>query len=233
MSLLRFAEHGGATFCVRDDTQDMNAARSCFVEDEYKLVGWVRPGDICIDIGAHIGGATMLMGALGGKVYAYEALGDNYDLLKFTVDYNGLDAVAHHLAVGGHCGPTVTYTGWFDQGVHRFISTLYHVTGESHEVEMVTLDAIMADIPHCRVIKIDCEGAEYEILEATSEETFGRIDRIVGEYHLVHGPNDHPRKQLLEYTKGLFVDVTGEPEHVVGTGAFDFRRKGEWGRIAL
>ncbi len=39
-------------------------------------------------------------------------------------------------------------------------------------------------IERCHFLKIDCEGAEHEIIATTSHAVFQRIDRIVLEYHL-------------------------------------------------
>ena len=53
------------------------------------------------------------------------------------------------------------------------------------QVESVTLDSIMDDlrIGKCDFLKMDCEGAEYEILRNTSRRTFRKIGRISMECH--------------------------------------------------
>jgi hypothetical protein len=38
-------------------------------------------------------------------------------------------------------------------------------------------------IKHCDLLKMDCEGSEYEILRSARPETLRCVDKIVGEYH--------------------------------------------------
>ena len=214
-------------FVTRPGTNDVNVILSCYEEDEYTLKGWVRPGDVCIDIGAHIGGASALMASLGGIVYAYEPVSENHRMLCENMARNGHSA-SHciHAAVMGYDGSVMVYLSTTDMH-HRNIGTTQNVTTDGEEVWAVTLDTIFSanQIEHCRVVKIDCEGPEWEILESASVDCLSRIDRIVGEYHLPRAL-EHPRQELLTRCKGLFEDVTPEPEHVIGTGAFDFRRRG-------
>ncbi len=40
------------------------------------------------------------------------------------------------------------------------------------------------DIAKCDLLKMDCEGCEYILLNKASRETFEKIDRIILEYHL-------------------------------------------------
>jgi len=53
------------------------------------------------------------------------------------------------------------------------------------EVQSITLERIFKwnDIDRCALLKIDCEGAEYEILEA-GEQYLDRIDWLMGEFHI-------------------------------------------------
>ena len=64
-------------------------------------------------------------------------------------------------------------------------------------------------IETCDLLKIDCEGSEYQILPAVSKETFARIKNIAMEFH--EGRPDELRSwleaggfQILSHDKGLF-----------------------------
>jgi hypothetical protein len=50
-------------------------------------------------------------------------------------------------------------------------------------VTCTTLDIILDEVGYCDLLKLDCEGSEYEILHGCSPETLSRVKRIVGEYH--------------------------------------------------
>ena len=83
---------------------------------------------------------------------------------------------------------------------------------EADEVVATTLDALFAKhaIERCDLLKIDVEGAEYDVLHAASEATLRRIRRIAGEYHDIR-PDD-PRTRIVNFaahleSKGFAVDT--------------------------
>ncbi|HKW16979.1 MAG TPA: FkbM family methyltransferase [Terriglobales bacterium] len=53
----------------------------------------------------------------------------------------------------------------------------------------ISLGQLLRDhaVENVDLLKIDCEGAEFEILESTPAEVFGRIRNIVFEYHQIDG----------------------------------------------
>ena len=53
-------------------------------------------------------------------------------------------------------------------------------------------------VDHCDLLKIDVEGAEYELFEAVSPETWARIERVVMETHEVAGRS---QSELVEVLK--------------------------------
>jgi hypothetical protein len=50
-------------------------------------------------------------------------------------------------------------------------------------VQAVTLADLLTPIDRCALLKLDCEGAEFEILEALPSALASRIDQIAMEYH--------------------------------------------------
>jgi len=100
-------------------------------------------------------------------------------------------------------------------------STLYAELGHHDstvEIEVTTLDRVFDDfaIERCDLLKIDVEGAEYEILGCASRATLDRIDRIVGEYHDVRPEDPSTRidafRRFLE-DAGYRVDVVPSRRH--------------------
>jgi hypothetical protein len=52
-------------------------------------------------------------------------------------------------------------------------------------------------VARCDLLKLDCEGAEHEILRSASADTLRRIRRVAAEYH--EGPQfAHSGRELLE-----------------------------------
>ena len=109
---------------------------------------------------------------------------------------------------------------------HHYIGNLYAKGNEIQTVATISLGALFEQngIDRCAVLKLDAEGAEWDILPATSEDTLGRIRHMRGEYHTVSGPAPRTRAALLALTKGLFDDITGTPD-VEGSGPFSFVRR--------
>jgi hypothetical protein len=65
------------------------AARQCERDVCSTIVRLVRPGSVCLDLGAHIGYMTLLMAKLvgeQGRVFAFEAMPENASLLRNNVE---------------------------------------------------------------------------------------------------------------------------------------------------
>ncbi len=55
------------------------------------------------------------------------------------------------------------------------------------------------DLSGRTLLKMDCEGAEFEILESSTKEDFARIDTVFLEYHGEVGEPEHLNAMLEEY----------------------------------
>jgi hypothetical protein len=53
---------------------------------------------------------------------------------------------------------------------------------------MITLDEIIKEnkLEKISILKLDCEGAEYDIFENLSEGSFEKIEKICFEYHIMN-----------------------------------------------
>lgn len=162
----------------------------------------VRDAAVGIDIGAHIGvfsvAAAMANPSL--KVYAFEPVPDNFNLLQENVRLNGLGGriVPVAAAVAGTAGRTrdlhlvaraeglctinPSYLAAI-RGMERY--GLRDKLVSSVRVEAVSLETVFRerDIGWCDFIKMDCEGAEYEILFSAPAHVLQRIGVMSVEYH--------------------------------------------------
>jgi len=216
-----------AEFEYREGTNDIYVIMSAFESDEYGLTAMgLKPGSIALDIGAHIGTATMLMACMGLNVYAFEVLKENYNALCQNVAANATPGKVTPAwrAVCGHNGLETVHLGSMADPMHRYMGNMYSNAEDTETVPAIDLNTIFAKnkIERCAIIKIDCEGAEWDIFAAASSDTLSRIDRIVGEYHTVTGVKG-TRARMFDLMQGLFVDVT-EGDDPGGLGHFDFVR---------
>ena len=76
------------------------------------------------------------------------------------------------------------------------------------KVECITLENIFDEnrITNCDLLKLDCEGAEYDILMNTKKEIFEKIKLISLEYHNIINHDGYELKKFLEIV-GFLVAV--------------------------
>lgn len=177
---------GWTDLWVREGTPDEDVVQEVFILDVYHLRGLdmtrkslnVDPPRI-IDIGACTGifAACCLQMFPDVTVMAYEPGGENCALARRNVEKFPKRARIDHAAVGGSRGK-VTMAG---EG-----ATGHTVPGD--DVTQVTLEDAVGGM-QCRLLKVDCEGAEYAILDAAPAATMQLIDLIHMEWH---GPEMAP-----------------------------------------
>jgi FkbM family methyltransferase len=126
----------------------------------------VKPGDVVYDVGAHYGYYTLLSSLLAGdrgKVIAFEPSPSNLARLQLHLQANRCGNVEiEEFALSDREG-----TARFD---NQTGSGTGHLSASgSIEVRTTTLDLLPARLPAPQVIKIDCEGAEVQVLEGGAQ----------------------------------------------------------------
>ena len=99
---------------------------------------------------------------------------------------NGVTNVkASSEAIAGEEGTLELYTLTNLSGQHRTAGDGTAAAGPGITVPALTLGQAFErhGIARCDLLKIDCEGAEFEILLGLAPEVFARVARIVLEYH--------------------------------------------------
>ncbi|MEN3025727.1 MAG: FkbM family methyltransferase [Candidatus Methanosuratincola petrocarbonis] len=127
-----------------------------------------KKGEVFVDVGAHIGKYTIEMAKLvgpAGRVFAFEADPDNFNLLKRNVKINNLNNVSTYNIVAWNSESKILF--------HKGDSSGHGSVKGSQKFGYYTLESKPLDhiLYGTKVnwIKIDVEGAEYEVLEGLSQ----------------------------------------------------------------
>jgi FkbM family methyltransferase len=153
---------------------------------------------IVIDIGAHVGVISMsLAKKYGCKVYAYEPEPHNYERLVKNIFNNKLGCIHTENIAVSHDGRDVTIVR---DGDNSGGGNIYGENGspiKSKSFEFI-LRMLLQKWDYIDLLKIDCEGAEYEILQGAD---LSKIKAIRGEFH---GPK---AQVLLDEVKAKVPDT--------------------------
>jgi FkbM family methyltransferase len=190
---------GVACWCMPDSHRIFS---EIWFYEVYDVPGFsVRPGDLVLDIGANLGLYTYYAAYLGARVIAFELYAESFEMLNRNLKRNGFtDQVsARCQAVGKDSGLVDFYTTPVDGGGMNTMSTEFALRfnhEKSSKVGCVRLTDVLNIIPdeRVRLCKIDCEGAELEILSSLSVSNVRRIDAFALEFH----PQAYSVDRLIE-----------------------------------
>jgi FkbM family methyltransferase len=142
---------------------------------EYMAPGFeIAPGERVIDVGANVGAFTVLAARHGARVDAYEPHPDTFEHLERNTAGLSVRCVrAAIVAAPPDSGTVGLETGTSD--------THHRVAAEGIDVPALALaDAIGRG---CDLLKLDCEGAEFELVHDTDAEVWSRVRRVACEVH--------------------------------------------------
>ena len=165
----------GFKFKIRKDAWDEQ-----ILVDEIDPVYYQMPLNpkVVVDIGAHIGGTSILAASLGAEVFAYEPEKRNFDFLKKNVELNGFKNQIHCIKKGvGNPGKRKIFLKDGNSGM----GTFEKISDEGQEIDVVSVAEVFKNIKHCDLLKMDCEGAEYEFIK---DLPFEKIENISFELHV-------------------------------------------------
>jgi FkbM family methyltransferase len=171
-----------------------------WIEENYLPPGWESgPGATVVDVGANVGlfsvWAARRLGAT--RLVAIEPAPDTVAALRANLERNGVQAAVVEAGVAAASGRATLHRRGAPALDTTFTSDLYGSRFEpTASVELVTLDEIFSQfrIERCDLLKLDCEGGEYDALAGASRDTLARISNVVAEYHV---GLDERRPELL------------------------------------
>lgn len=178
---------------------------------EIMLRRLLKPGDIFVDVGANVGYYSLLAAKNKSFVIAIEPAVSTFLVLKQNIRMNNFDGRIL----------TVNKCSWKEEGIIELkipkgLYGLASIISENMKfkfvnydvvkVECIKLDDILSNYDRIKIVKIDAEGAEYEILLGMME-TMKKIDviilelsRNISEVIRILKENNYKLKKLNFYT---------------------------------
>jgi FkbM family methyltransferase len=196
----------GAALELRPGMGDLFGFYEIMLRKDYTANGQrIEAGATVIDVGANVGCfsvlASQVVGA-SGRVIAVEPEPMTFQQLLRNIALNRLGNVtAVQMAVGAEKG-NVTLHGDRNKLFSSLFSSVNgrEVEGSDVVVGITTLQALMDEqgIARCDYLKLDCEGAEHDIVAHMSPSLAERVNQITMEIHKVPGRDGRMLQANLE-----------------------------------
>ncbi|HMN11721.1 MAG TPA: FkbM family methyltransferase [Bellilinea sp.] len=205
---LNFTVRGGLdTWCLKET----------LIDRFYEKYGFpIQNGWNIMDIGGGIGDYSILAAVQPGTtVHTYEPYGPSYSLLNQNLTANNIRNVqSFQEAVSSRKGSLI-----IDRPPNDPLSaqtSLDQTSGkDSKTVPAITLSTAIGRFEnnHVDLLKLDCEGAEYDILMDSPSSLLQQIDHIVMEYHDGFVPRSHADLANYLEQNHYKVDIYPSPVH--------------------
>lgn len=179
-------EVNGVKFLIRKRVfSDVEVIKENFIDEQYSFIYPFIKDAVVIDVGANIGDTAISFCQKGAKiVYAYEPHPFFFGLATKNVQLNGLDKkiIIKPYGIGAE-----------DSVLKIKDDTVFGPTGrvrsektnenDGIEIKIVPFSKIIEDVKNVDVLKMDCEGAEFEAILSCPIETIKKIKVMAIEFH--------------------------------------------------
>ena len=167
----------------------------------------VQPGDVVVDLGAHVGACTKFLSDRVGKtgtVYSVEPFPLNFEILQLNVQKLGLSNVQLiNCAVSQESGKLMMEVPTFAEFGESFYDARLIPAGATSSlrqaaVDVQTVDALLADRPRAiSFIKCDVEGQELQTLRGARDVISTDLPMLMLEVSLMSRDTHDDVRELL------------------------------------
>src|SRR3990167_342480 len=160
----------------------IDVLKETFMENIYEP--YIKKDMVVVEIGANIGVFTLWAYPYSSKIYAVEPSAEHFDTLMHMLTFNHMldKVVPINKAISNESGKASFYHN--DNTTMYSLSDAIKSTNEVEQVEMITLEELLQDIPNVNLLNLDVEGFESRILaHDTFDKVASKIDTIVVEHH--------------------------------------------------
>lgn len=179
-----------------ETTEEFFILKEVFVEKDYNLLS--KESCVVFDIGMNIGISSLFFGLQKNveKIYSFEPVVNTYEQAVYNLSLNeklspkieafniGLGAttrvekVLYNPQAKGNCGIRLESSLVIDK------NNAAEIEINIQDISTILPDLFAKHVQQKKVLKIDCEGAEYEILQKLNDsDLFSEIDVLLIEWH--------------------------------------------------
>jgi FkbM family methyltransferase len=198
-----------------DHNLDFKVINETWIENVYRIhQGQFHGESVFVDVGANIGAVSMFVDNFNKtrdddkkiKVYAVEPEPNNLDLLNKNIQNNPTENII-----------VVNNAIWHEEAVVSISnrggnSSIVDLEKDKSEVLAITLDKLFSiyNIKEVDVMKVDIEGAEFDLIINTPAETLAKINTLVLEFDKSF--DGKFGKMIEKLAKQFGIDILGSPE---------------------
>ena len=208
----RVSLRNGIVLHLSQDHLDIVTVYLIFCRRDY---GSIKAGTSVVDVGANIGVYSVYAALEGASsVNAYEPCEESFDLLQKNIICNGLEQIitAHKAVVVGRPSPPIMFPRI--SSVHNRIENDRQEASDNYAlVPAIPFSKAAENLRAPNLVKMDCEGGEYDIVLNTESAVFENVEEIRLEYH--RGPSRQLFTALETSGYKLFFFEKGENAGIV------------------
>ncbi len=169
----------------KNNVSDMLIIKSTFIDREYDFLNeYIKDGQV-VDVGVNIGDTAIMFARKGARrVLGFEPHPKFFAQATQNIYLNQLEDTVSLRPYGlGAKDITVTMKEDSNLGASGAFGLKESPLGDKITIKIAPISVLMGEMGTIDVLKLDCEGAEFDIIEALSTENLKRI-RVIGmEYH--------------------------------------------------
>ena len=173
-----------------------------------------KDGDVVIDIGGNIGMASIYLAKKYPflKIYAFEPVKQNYENFLKNIELNNIDKniiKVFNLAITKDRRDVILTSPFDNSGASNIYDNYSNriILNNDIIIKSITFDDIFSNnnISKCKLLKIDCEGAEHEILYNANEENLKNCEYMRAEFHGEKSEQENLYNYCNKYIKNIEV----------------------------
>lgn len=168
----------------RPGTSDEAIIQEVLLDGKAYLLPKLEMISLIYDIGANIGVATILLAKCypDATIHCFEPEPENYELLLRNVEHLGARVITQNAALASKAGEAILLpsTDSNNLGGFSIFSSQGVMTQGTHATTVIKASDYCREFGTPDLIKIDCEGAEFDILQ---DIDLSKVVWITGELH--------------------------------------------------